>query len=61
MNCRFYLLDLSEGEWEKKPCVRFWGVDKNGLRVLITATQILPYFYFPPKDGSDLDSIRDLS
>jgi DNA polymerase elongation subunit (family B) len=59
MKCRFYLLDLSEGEWEKKPCIRFWGVDEHGLRVLIIATQILPYFYFLPKDGNDLNSIRD--
>jgi hypothetical protein len=36
MKCRFYLLDLSEGEWEKKPCVRLWGVDDRGLRVLIS-------------------------
>jgi DNA polymerase I len=58
MKCCFYLLDLSEGEWEKRPCVRLWGVDEHGLRVLIIATQILPYFYFLPKDGIDLNSIR---
>jgi hypothetical protein len=38
----------------KKPCVRFWGVDDRGLRVLIIATQILPYFDFLPRDGSNL-------
>jgi DNA polymerase elongation subunit (family B) len=59
MKCRFYLLDLSEGEWEKKPCVRFWGVDEQGLRVLIIATQILPYFYFLPKDEKEVNSIRE--
>jgi DNA polymerase I len=59
MKCRFYLLDLSEGEWEKKPCVRFWGVDEHGLRVLIIATQILPYFYFLPKEENEVNSIRE--
>ncbi len=59
MKCRFYLLDLSEGEWEKKPCVRLWGVDEHGQRVMVIATQILPYFYFLPRIGIDLDSIRD--
>ncbi len=58
MKCRFYLLDLSEGEWEKKPCVRLWGVDENGLRVLIIATQIMPYFHFLPNDGKGLDEVR---
>ena len=58
MKCRFYLLDLSEGEWEKKPCIRLWGVDENGLRVLIIATQIMPYFHFLPNEGGNLEEIR---
>lgn len=28
MKCRFCLLDVSEGEWEERSCVRFWDVDE---------------------------------
>jgi len=54
MKCRFWLLDLSEGVWEQRPCVRLWGIDEQNQRVVITATQIQPYFYLLPAD--DLDS-----
>jgi len=51
MKCRFWLLDLNEGAWEEKPCVRLWGIDEQNRRVVITATQIPPYFYLlPPND-----------
>jgi DNA polymerase I len=54
MKCRFYLLDVNEGLWEGKPCVRLWGIDEQGRRVEVIATQISPYFYFLPT--GDLDS-----
>lgn len=54
MKCRFWLVDLNEGVWEGKPCVRLWGIDEQNQRVVITATEIPPYFYFLPAD--DLDS-----
>jgi len=59
MKCRFYLLDINEGEWEGKPCVRLWGLNAQGQRVLILATQIMPYFYYLPSTDSDLDSVRE--
>ncbi|HUK28676.1 MAG TPA: DNA polymerase domain-containing protein [Candidatus Acidoferrales bacterium] len=58
MNCRFFLLDVNEGEWEGKPCARFWGIDTEGKRVLILASQITPYFYFLPSAPVDLESLR---
>lgn len=54
MKCRFWLVDLNEGVWEGKPCVRLWGIDEQNQRVVITATEIPPYFYFLRAD--DLDS-----
>ena len=56
MKCRFWLLDLNEAMLEGKHGVRLWGIDEQNQRVVITATQIQPYFYFLPPD--DLDSAR---
>lgn len=58
MDCRFYLLDISEDELKGKPCVRLWGIDDKGKRILILANQIMPYFYFLPDGIDDLESIR---
>lgn len=43
---RFYLLDVNEDNWEGKPCVKLWGVDEGGKRILVLSNQIMPYFYF---------------
>jgi len=58
MKCRFYLLDVNEDEWEGKPCVRLWGLDEKGRRVLVLDTQIMPYFYFLFAGDENVDSIR---
>ena len=58
MNCRFWLLDVNEGKWEGSACVRFWGVDEDGKRVIILANQIAPYFYFLPPNPVDVQSLR---
>ncbi len=58
MECRFYLLDISEDELQGKPYVRLWGIDEKGKRILILANQIMPYFYFLPDGKDDLESIR---
>ncbi len=54
MECRFYLLDISEDELQGKPCVRLWGIDEKGKRILILANQIMPYFYFLPDGTIDI-------
>ena len=46
MICRFWLLDVSESLWENKACVRFWGINDQNQRIVITADQIPPYFHF---------------
>jgi len=51
VKCRFWLLDLNEGVWEEKPCVRLWGIDEQNQRILIVATQTPPYFYLLPAEG----------
>lgn len=53
MKCRFWLLDLNEGVWEGKPCVRLWAIDEQNEPVVIIATQVAPYFYFLPDDDPD--------
>ncbi|HUK51317.1 MAG TPA: DNA polymerase domain-containing protein, partial [Terriglobales bacterium] len=58
MNCRFFFLDVNEGHWEGKACVRFWGVDGDGKRVMIMANQIAPYFYFLPPKPVDVQLLR---
>jgi len=55
VRCRFFLLDVNEGRWEGKVCIRIWGIDPEGNRILILAQQILPYFYFLPATA-DRDS-----
>jgi DNA polymerase I len=45
---RFWLLDVNEGVWEGKPCIRLWGIGEQNKRLLIIATQVSPYFYFLP-------------
>ncbi len=54
-----YLLDLNEGEWEGKPCVKLWGVDERGKRILVLSTQIMPYFYFLPEEKDGLETVRE--
>ena len=54
---RFYLLDDNEVEWEGKPCVRFWGVDKKGARICILSNLIMPYGYFLPNQQDNLEAI----
>ncbi len=54
-----YLLDVNEGEWEGKPCVKLWGVDERGKRILVLSTQIMPYFYFLPEEKEGLEAIRE--
>ena len=39
--------------------MRLWGMDEEGRRLLIKATQIAPYFYFLPAQNGSPDSIRD--
>jgi DNA polymerase I len=58
MECRFYLLDISEDELQGKPCVRLWGIDEKGKRILVLANQIMPYFYFLLDGLDDPESIR---
>ena len=53
MKCRFFLLDVNEGQWEGKACIRIWGIDAEGNRILILAQQILPYFYFLTLESSE--------
>jgi len=59
VKCRFWLLDVSEGLWENKACVRFWGINSQNQRVVITANQIPPYFHFLPS-GDLASSIKQL-
>lgn len=59
MKCRFYLLDVSEGEWEGKPCVKLWGLDEKGTRILVLSTQIPPYFYFLPDEKLKLEAVKE--
>ena len=37
--------------------MRLWGMDEEGRRLLIKATQIAPYFYFLPAQNGSPDSI----
>jgi DNA polymerase I len=50
---RFWLVDLNEGIWQEKPCVRLWGVDDQNRRVVIAATQVPPYFYLLPHEDPE--------
>jgi len=59
MKCRFFLLDINEDRSAAKPTVRLWGLNDRGERVLILATQILPYFYYMPDEKDDPDSVRE--
>jgi CRP-like cAMP-binding protein len=59
MKCRFFLLDINENRSAAKPTVRLWGLNDRGERVLILATQILPYFYYMPDEKDDPDSVRE--
>jgi DNA polymerase I len=59
MKCRFYLLDINEDRWKNKPSVRLWGLDERGKRVLIVATQIMPYFYLLLNEHEDLVPIQE--
>lgn len=59
MKCRFFLLDLNEERSASKPTVRLWGLNEKGERVLILATQILPYLYYLPDEKDDADSAKD--
>jgi DNA polymerase I len=58
VECRFFLVDVNEGQWDGKACARFWGVDGVGKRVMIIASQITPYFYFLPPTPIDKGVIR---
>jgi DNA polymerase I len=60
MKCRFYLLDVNEDEWRGRPCVRLWGVDERGKRILILINQIMPYFYFLFEEKENLEPIRQM-
>ncbi len=51
-------MDVNEDVWEGKPCVRLWGIDDKGKRVVVMATQIMPYFYLL-LENDDQDSIRE--
>ena len=53
---KFWLLDLNEGVWEGRPCVKLWGIDEGDERVMVISSQISPYFYILPSD--DLESFR---
>lgn len=46
MKRRFNMIDASEGEWAGKPCVRLWGIDEKGRRILVSCDRIMPYFYY---------------
>jgi len=59
MKCRFFLLDVNEAHDAEKPTVRLWGVDDEGHRIAILATQIKPYFYIVPAKNVELKSIRE--
>lgn len=62
MKCRFFLLDINEDLWENQPSCRLWGLDENGVPVLVIATLITPYFYAVPTDQEDPDQIiKELS
>jgi DNA polymerase I len=58
MKSRFYLLDDNEVEFQGKPCVRFWGIDEKGKRICVLSNQIMPYFYFLPREQGNLESIK---
>jgi DNA polymerase I len=58
MKLRFYLLDINEDHWQDIPCVRLWGLNEKSERVVILATQILPYFYVRLGENADYDSMR---
>ncbi len=51
-------MDVNEDEWDGKPCVRLWGLDRKGGRILVLATQIMPYFYLLPDNDENIGSIR---
>jgi len=58
VTCRFWLIDLNEGVWDGKPCVRLWGVDERNRRVVITDPQISSYFYFLPSEDPNSTIMR---
>jgi DNA polymerase I len=58
MKTRFYLLDISEDRSQPKPGVRLWGINGEEKRILITADQILPYFYLLP-DSEAPEKVRE--
>jgi DNA polymerase I len=57
MKTQFYLLDINEDRSQSRPSVRLWGIDGKGKRILITANQILPYF-FVLADSDDSETLR---
>ena len=59
MNCRFWLLDVSEDLWEDKAGVRFWGINDQNQRIVIIADQIPPYFHFLPS-GDLASAIKEI-
>ena len=59
MNCRLFVIDVSEDRTNSKPSLRLWGVDDKNHRILVVLNSLTPYFYFVPNGDTSLTSIHD--
>ncbi|NON62220.1 DNA-directed DNA polymerase [Acidianus sp. RZ1] len=55
----FFVLDFSYDVIDNIPVIFIWSIDKEGNRVVVLEKDFRPYFYAIPKDGSNLESLKN--
>lgn len=59
MELTFWLLDPSYTVVNGVPEVRLWGITDDGKRVMVRDRLFRPYFYVLPKEGADLEKLKE--